>query len=176
MSELSHQFRNRNLHIPLRLMPSPTQLALPLRLAVPPPLQRRSLELVIALVLEKPLTSGALDCLRGRRIGLEVTDLKLRWIFAVADRRINVLASERGAETTIHGSATALLLLASRLEDADTLFFQRQLSFTGDTELGLTARNILDQLPWESIPLPARILLNRSARLARAARAAHNRC
>ena len=66
--------------------------------------------------------------------------------------------------------ATDLLLLASRLEDADTLFFQRRLEVTGDTELGLTARNLLDRLPWESVPLGVRILLHRGARLAREAR------
>ena len=55
----------------------------------------------------------------------------------------------------------------------DTLFFQRTLVLTGDTELGLTARNLLDRLPWESVPLGLRIALNRGARLARAAREAH---
>ncbi len=73
----------------------------------------------------------------------------------------------------MRGSATDLLLLASRLEDADTLFFQRRLELTGDTELGLTARNMLERLPWASIPLGLRIALNRGARFARAARAAH---
>jgi predicted lipid carrier protein YhbT len=65
------------------------------------------------------------------------------------------------------------LLLASRLEDADTLFFQRRLQVVGDTELGLAVRNLLDQLPWDTIPLGLRVALNRGARLARAARAAH---
>ncbi|MDQ6645877.1 MAG: hypothetical protein M3Y93_01400 [Pseudomonadota bacterium] len=63
--------------------------------------------------------------------------------------------------------------MAGRLEDADTLFFQRRLRLTGDTELGLTARNMLDRLPWESIPLALRIVMNRSARFARTARAAY---
>ncbi|MBP6514766.1 MAG: SCP2 sterol-binding domain-containing protein, partial [Steroidobacteraceae bacterium] len=72
------------------------------------------------------------------------------------------------------GSATDLLLLASRLEDADTLFFQRRLRLTGDTELGLTARNLLDQLPWESVPAPLRIALEKAAQLARALRDAQS--
>ena len=67
----------------------------------------------------------------------------------------------------MRGSVTDLLLLAGRLEDADTLFFQRRLVLTGDTELGLTARNLLDRLPWESVPLGLRIVLNRGARFAR---------
>ena len=78
------------------------------------------------------------------------------------------------AEASVRGSATDLLLLAGRLEDADTLFFQRRLELTGDVELGLTARNRLDRLPWEHVPLGLRIGLNRGARLAQAARAAHH--
>ena len=77
------------------------------------------------------------------------------------------------AEATVRGSATDLLLLAGRLEDADTLFFQRRLVLTGDVELGLTARNLLERLPWENVPLGLRIALNRGARFARAARSAH---
>lgn len=65
------------------------------------------------------------------------------------------------------------LLLASRLGDAHTLFFQRRLVLTGDTEPGLTARNVLERLPWESVPLGLRIALNRGARWGRAARDAH---
>lgn len=78
------------------------------------------------------------------------------------------------AEATVRGTATDLLLLAGRLEDADTLFFQRRLVLAGDVELGLTARNLLDRLPWETVPLGLRIVLNRGARLARAARAAYH--
>jgi predicted lipid carrier protein YhbT len=92
---------------------------------------------------------------------------------AIGARRIDVLGPDAEAESTVRGGATDLLLLASRLEDADTLFFQRRLQLTGDTELGLAVRNLLDQLPWETIPLGLRIALNRGARFARAARAAY---
>ncbi|HEX9207962.1 MAG TPA: SCP2 sterol-binding domain-containing protein, partial [Steroidobacteraceae bacterium] len=76
-------------------------------------------------------------------------------------------------EAMVRGTATDLLLLASRLEDADTLFFHRRLEMTGDVELGLAVRNLLDQLPWESLPLGLRIALNRGARFARSARDAY---
>jgi predicted lipid carrier protein YhbT len=128
---------------------------------------------LIDLVLAGPLAAGALDDLAGRRLGVEVTDLKMRWVVAIGERRIEVLEPDAGAESTVRGSATDLLLLASRLEDADTLFFQRRLELTGDTELGLTVRNLLDQVAWETIPLWLRIMLDRGAQLARAARAAH---
>ncbi len=155
----------------LRLLPPPSRLAQPLRL-LPEPLLRFGSERVIRLVLDGPLAAGALADLTGRRLGVEVTDLGLRWVVAVGDRQVDVLAPDAEAEATVRGTATDLLLLASRLEDADTLFFQRRLQVTGDTDLGLNVRNLLDQLPWETIPLGLRIALDRGARLARAARAA----
>lgn len=157
----------------LRLIPPPARLARPLR-ALPRPLLRRAVERLIERVLAVPLAAGAFRDLAGRRFGIEVTDLGLGWVMAIAGDRISVLPAEAVAESTVRGSATDLLLLASRLEDADTLFFQRRLQLTGDTELGLALRNLLDQLPWEKMPLGLRIVLNRGARLARAARAAYH--
>ena len=154
----------------LRLLPPPSRLAPWLR-ALPPTLQQRLLERAMARVLAAPIAEGALDFMRGRRLGIDVTDLDLHWVIELRDGHLT--ASGAGPEASVRGSATDLLLLASRLEDADTLFFQRRLVLTGDTELGLTARNLLERLPWESVPLGLRIVLNRGARLAREARAAY---
>ena len=156
----------------LRRLPPPARLAGPLR-RVPPALLGRGSQWLVDSVLAGPLADGALDHLDGRRVGVEVVDLALRWVIAVEGRRVQVLEPGAQAEATVGGTATDLLLLASRLEDADTLFFQRRLRLTGDVELGLTVRNLLDQLPWESLPAPLRLALDRGARLARAARDAH---
>ncbi|HSR64586.1 MAG TPA: SCP2 sterol-binding domain-containing protein, partial [Xanthomonadaceae bacterium] len=155
----------------LRLLPPPARLA-PLLRACPPALQRRLLERAMARVLGAPLQGGALAFLQGRRLGIEATDLGLRWVVTLDDGRLRAI--EDAAEASVRGTATDLLLLAGRLEDADTLFFQRRLELTGDVELGLTARNLLDRLPWEDVPLGLRIALNRGARLARAARDAYH--
>ena len=154
----------------LRLLPPPARLAPWLR-ALPPTLQRRLLERAMARVLAVPISDGALDFMAGRRLGIDVIDLDLHWVIELRDGRLT--ADGADPEASVRGTATDLLLLAGRLEDADTLFFQRRLTLTGDTELGLTARNLLERLPWESVPLGLRIVLNRGARLARDARAAH---
>lgn len=154
----------------LRLLPPPGRLA-PLLRRVPARWQHRLLEAMMARVLDAPLRDGTLDFLRGRLLAIEVTDLRLCWLLTLEQDRLRVTGGE--AEACVRGTATDLLLLAGRLEDADTLFFQRRLVLSGDTELGLTARNMLERLPWASIPLGLRIALNRGARLARAARQAH---
>ena len=156
----------------LRLLPPPSRLA-PLLRALSPRLQRRLLERAMAGVLAAPMADGSLDFMRGRRLGIDVTDLDLHWVIELRDGRLTVGSAD--PEASVRGSATDLLLMASRLEDADSLFFQRRLTLTGDTELGLTARNLLERLPWESVPLGLRIALNRGARLARDARAAYRR-
>lgn len=154
----------------LRLVPPPSRWA-PLLRALPPRLQQRLLERAMAAVLAAPVADGSLGFMEGRRLGIEVTDLGLRWVVELRDGRLQ--AGAEAAEASVRGTATDLLLLASRFEDADTLFFQRRLVLTGDVELGLTARNMLERLPWEQVPLALRIGLNRGARLARAARDAH---
>lgn len=151
-----------------RWLPPPTRVA-PLLKLLPQALQCRVLNAVIARVLAAPVANGSLDFMQERRLALEVSDLGLRWVFVMRDGRVQ--AGQGDADATVRGSATDLLLLASRLEDADTLFFQRRLVLTGDTELGLTARNLLDRLDWADVPLGLRIVLNHGARIAQSARA-----
>lgn len=160
----------------LRLIPPPARLARPLGW-LPDAWQRHAFELAMRRALAGPLAAGALEFLRERRLGIEVSDLGLRWVVSMHADQLLVCAHDLESEATVRGTATDLLLLVARLEDADTLFFQRRLTMTGDTELGLTARNLLDQLPWENVPLGLRIVLNRCARLARAGRATyHHEC
>ncbi len=156
----------------LRWLPPPKRWRPWLR-RVPAPWQAQCLQAAMRHVLAAPLAQGHLDLVANRRIGIEVEDLGLRWVVQVRDRRLEVNASDEPAEATVRGSATDLLLLASRREDADTLFFQRRLVLTGDVELGLTTRNLLDQLPWQDVPLGLRVLMSRGAGLLQSARDAH---
>lgn len=153
----------------LRLIPPPSRWK-PLLRHLPAPLHARLMETVLSRVLGQPGVGSTLDEVAGRRLGITVADLGLEWVFHWQHGRLH--AVQEAAEASVRGSATDLLLLASRLEDADTLFFQRRLVLTGDTELGLTVRNLLDRMPWEAIPLGLRIALQRSAGLTRAARSA----
>lgn len=155
----------------LRLLPPPRRVA-PLLRMLPSRWQHHVLKTAMTHVLAAPGRDGSLDFMRDRRIAIEVEDLRLRWVIEL--RGDQYCVTDGDADVSVWGSVTDLLLLAGRLEDADTLFFQRRLRLTGDTELGLTARNMLDRMPWESIPLALRIVMNRGARFARAARAAHH--
>jgi predicted lipid carrier protein YhbT len=59
-----------------------------------------------------------------------------------------VFRPEREADLAFSANLSAYLQLLARQEDPDTLFFNRELEITGDTELGLIVKNMLDAVEW----------------------------
>ena len=55
---------------------------------------------------------------------------------------------QREPDLAFAAHLSAYLQLLSRQEDPDTLFFNRELSIEGDTELGLVVKNMLDAVEW----------------------------
>ena len=62
-----------------------------------------------------------------------------------------VLRPEREPDLAFAANLSAYLQLLARQEDPDTLFFSRELEITGDTELGLIVKNMLDAVEWPQI-------------------------
>jgi O2-independent ubiquinone biosynthesis accessory factor UbiT len=79
----------------------------------------------------------------GQRLCVRVQDLGVQVHFALAE---DGFRAERPGPAAVTFSATAqdLARLALRLEDPDTLFFDRRLRIEGDTDLGLRVKNMLD--------------------------------
>ncbi|MEW5770190.1 MAG: SCP2 sterol-binding domain-containing protein [Pseudomonadota bacterium] len=90
------------------------------------------------------------DHVRGRRFRVTVKDLGLHLHFSV---RADGFRAERDgpADVTFTASAPDFARLALRLEDPDTLFFNRRLLIEGDTDLGLTVKNMLDSVELEAL-------------------------
>jgi len=63
-----------------------------------------------------------------------------------------VFRPERDPDLAFAAHLSAYLQLLSRQEDPDTLFFNRELEITGDTELGLRVKNMLDAVEWPTLP------------------------
>jgi len=92
------------------------------------------------------LPADARAALQGRVVALHVTDFGLRVRLALDERGFAV-AGERSPEALrISATAAAFVRLARGEDDADRLFFERQLSIEGDTELGLMVKNTLDAI------------------------------
>ena len=85
----------------------------------------------------------------GKRFRVQVRDLGLNLLFCVRADGFHAVAGER-ADVTFTATAADFARLALRLEDPDTLFFNRRLVIEGDTDLGLMVKNMLDAVELES--------------------------
>lgn len=137
----------------------------PLRLA-PPRLVSLALERMLSLTLIQQQEAGELDFLDGRWLLIRIDDIGLHWVITRDHEQWRVLDKRQATDATISGQAREFILLASRQEDPDTLFFQRRLVIEGDVEFGLQAKNLLDSLEWDALPAPLRWLLSKAGHLA----------
>jgi predicted lipid carrier protein YhbT len=124
---------------------------LPLTRHVPFVIQRLALQQSLNRLFAVPLADGAFDVLRDRWLRLKVRDLQLEWFVTCSNAGLQV-AAHAPAQVSISGDWSDFLLLASRQEDPDTLFFRRRLVIEGDTELGLEIKNLLDSLDPDDLP------------------------
>ena len=122
----------------------PGLLRLPIRL-MPPAMYSRAIVSGLNRLFKQELLEDELDFLEGKQISIHVKDAALRINFSLVDHKI-VSAHNIEADLTIEGTVYDFLLLASRREDPDTLFFNRRLKLNGNTELGLYVKNFLDGL------------------------------
>jgi predicted lipid carrier protein YhbT len=132
----------------------PLLASLVTRLPAAPPSQAFSL--AANRLLWPALKNLDWQSLVGRRYAIRVKDLGLSLRFTVTQRGF---APDSGIpELTITATARDFILLLTRREDPDTLFFSRRLVSEGDTELGLTVKNLLDALDPEAVlrrlPMP----------------------
>ena len=105
-------------------------------------------------VLVGLVSREALEPLRGKTISLETSDLGTRVRVTYGGTRFKSYGGSAPANLTIRSSAAGFLALALRRDDPDTLFFTRRLVMTGDTELGLVVKNLLDAIDWSRLPVP----------------------
>lgn len=120
---------------------------------LPMPLKTGAISKALNTLFAVPLADGELGFLTRRVMNVVVADAELRFSVRLDRDRLRAGPAVADADLSIEGSVYTFLLLATRKEDADTLFFQRRLKTCGDTELGLHVKNFLDGLEPESLPL-----------------------
>ncbi|MFC4159038.1 ubiquinone anaerobic biosynthesis accessory factor UbiT [Chitinimonas lacunae] len=81
--------------------------------------------------------------LNGRRFAIDVSDLGLRCLFRCQDGQFRPYWGKT-VDLELGAAAIDFFGLLRGEVDADTLFFQRRLRISGDTELGLLVKNWLD--------------------------------
>lgn len=90
------------------------------------------------------------QALKGRRFCVHVHDLGLKAYFSVGAYGFAAQVDEQ-ADVSFTASAEDFVRLALRLEDPDTLFFNRLLVIEGDTDLGLAVKNMLDAVDLDEL-------------------------
>ncbi|MFV1982955.1 MAG: SCP2 domain-containing protein [Thiohalomonadales bacterium] len=128
------------------LMTKPIQL-------IPFSLQKYLITLVLQRVFQEALNTGDLDFLENKFIRFEIEDCNLCWTYTYKNQSFLIVNNNR-VDASIRCKMREFLLLVNRQVDPDTLFFQRRLIIEGDTELGLTMKNLLDTLDPKNLPLP----------------------
>jgi predicted lipid carrier protein YhbT len=106
------------------------------------------------------LPAGELAALEGKLFRVQVLDTGGTAHFTYRGGFFRpLLRPGREPDLAFAANLSAYLKLLARQEDPDTLFFNRELEITGDTELGLLVKNLLDAVEWPKVPrlpLPSR--------------------
>ncbi len=118
--------------------------------SVPDAIHSRLLSHSFNHLLKGQCFRSKLDYLQGKRLWLTITDTGNTWRFRIQDGRFQPDRLQSAPEIHISGRLNHFLLLATRNEDPDTLFFARQLSMEGNTEDGLYLKNMIDAMEFDS--------------------------
>ena len=129
----------------------PALLAKPLSL-VPERLHAKLVSKILNQLLAEQITDGDLGFMTGRNLRVEVMDAEIRFDLCFDGGRLLAASKANSPDLIFRGNVYDFLLLATRREDSDTLFFQRRLKIEGDTEMGLAIKNFLDAIEIESLP------------------------
>lgn len=137
----------------------PKPLSLPLGL-IPTAANSLVLANMLNRLFAPELADGELDFLDGHVMLITVSDAHLTYRLTLKNGKLKTAEKRRLHDLSIEGSLYDFLLLATRREDADTLFFNRRLRLGGDTELGLYVKNFLDSLELDDRIGPMLKLMN----------------
>ena len=104
------------------------------------------LTMALNVSVARQLPADVSDALLHKRLRIQVRDARVTLDFTWTGGAFAPRGRHAQTDLCIAASAHDFLRLAQRLEDPDTLFFNRRLSMEGDTELGLMVKNTLDAL------------------------------
>ncbi|MBI5040025.1 MAG: SCP2 sterol-binding domain-containing protein [Gammaproteobacteria bacterium] len=127
---------------------------------LPGPLTRQGFVTCCNQLFAEALAAGELAFLEQRVLCIAVEDAGIELALSLKGVQLQGVPAGQPVDVTIRGTTYDLLLLMSRREDADTLFFQRRLRLEGETELGLHLKNFLDA--WEP-PASVRLIQQMAA-------------
>lgn len=134
-----------------------SQLGCKLIKTLPQPIKSTIEQPLIDHLFSKHFNADDLEFLEGKILCIEICDLNHREFFTVTQQKIAISPStstvNEGFDVKLSGDVHSFISLMKQQVDPDTLFFQRKLMISGDTELGLEVKALFDYFQWESLPL-----------------------
>lgn len=124
-------------------------LSLPLKI-MPSFIHDKALVTVLNRIFYSDINEGELDFFQNRIIHISIEDTGITYRFTLHENKLIPVSNNQSPDLLLKGTMYSYLLLASRREDTDTLFFNRRILMQGDTELGLCVKNFLDGLDMDS--------------------------
>jgi len=132
----------------------PAPLSLPLKI-LPSFVHNKVLVTTLNRMFSNELKEGELDFLQEKIIQITIEDAGIEYRFTLDKNKLVAADKNCSPDLVLQGTVYNYLLLASRQEDTDTLFFSRRLHMQGDTELGLYVKNFLDGMDMDTHKIPA---------------------
>jgi len=118
---------------------------------IPDKIHTRMLSRFAGHIMKGQSITSRLDIMEGKRLQLSITDTGNCWRFIIHDKRLlNEAEPGEVADIHIQGDLKTFLLLATRNEDPDSLFFSRRLCIEGNTEDGLYIKNLIDAMDFDT--------------------------
>lgn len=90
------------------------------------------------------------DSMQNRRFCIHLCDVGIRLWLSVTHNGLKA-ETVKQADVTFTATLMDFVHLSLRLEDPDTLFFNRRLLIEGDTDLGLRVKNMLDGVEFDTL-------------------------
>ncbi len=128
----------------------PDIIGIPL-LLVPYSIQKHVFGRILQRVFHESIINGDMDFLHNKYIRFSISDCNFTCNITLEDNTLKISNRDQ-ADADIKCKLQDFILLANRKVDPDTLFFQRRLIIEGDTDLGLTMKNTMDNLDPEKLP------------------------
>lgn len=128
----------------------------------PAPVLEVFLNVAVNHLLQPERLAGDLEFLRQQTARVEITDLNFDFSLTLIGQRLAVKVPAATGDATLKSDQASLLKILHGEVDPDTLFFRRKLLITGDTELGLYIKNLIDTIDLKQrIPKPLMSFLSK---------------
>jgi predicted lipid carrier protein YhbT len=115
-------------------------------------MQKKLGEKLLGKLLAEQIEMGEFEFLHQRWLKISINDMGINFYLTSEHGKLTLGNHIKKVDVSFSGDSREFILLASRSEDPDTLFFQRRLIIEGDTELGLYIKNAIDGTDFDNWP------------------------